>query len=138
MSKDCLFCKIANHDIKVEVIFENEQATAVLDVSPIAPGHSLILPKVHAENILDLDDRYVEGVFIVVKRVVAILKEVFDPAGFTIGINHGEASGQTVPHLHIHVIPRFEGDGGKSLHSVVHNIPTENVGALAQRIRNSI
>lgn len=133
---DCLFCKIGKKEISAEFVYEDEHAFGILDINPIAPGHSMIIPKVHSENLLDLPDVEIAGVFSAAKKMTKILKDVFSPAGFTIGINHGKVSGQVIDHLHIHIIPRFDGDGGKSVHSVVNNPPKESVAEIANRIRN--
>ena len=133
---DCLFCKIGKKEISAEFVYEDEHAFGILDINPIAPGHSMIIPKVHSENLLDLPDVEIAGVFLAVKKMTKILKDVFNPAGFTVGINHGKVSGQVIDHLHIHIIPRFDGDGGKSVHSVVNNPPKESVAETADRIRN--
>ncbi len=134
---DCLFCKIANKQISAEVVYEDENATAVMDVHPRAPGHVMVLPKVHAENILDLPDDKIEGVFKAVKNVTGILQKALSPDGFTIGINHGKVSGQTIDHLHIHIMPRWHSDMGGSIHSVVDNPPAESIEVMAEKIRNS-
>lgn len=131
---DCIFCKIANKEFAAEVVYEDAHATAVLDIHPIAPGHTMVLPKIHAETILDLDDTEVGPLFTAVKRVTALLNEAFHPDGFTIGINHGKWAGQAVDHLHIHVIPRWKTDGGKSIHSVVSNPPTESLTEIRKKI----
>ncbi len=131
---DCLFCKIANKEIPAQIIYESADATAVLDVNPRAPGHTMVLPKVHAKNILELPGEKIEGVFKAVKEVTNLLDKKLKPDGFTIGINHGKVSGQTVEHLHIHVIPRWNGDGGGSIHSVVDNSPKESL----EKIKNKI
>ncbi|MEX2033381.1 MAG: HIT family protein [Candidatus Colwellbacteria bacterium] len=131
---DCLFCKIAKKEIPVEVICENEEALSFLDVNPFVLGHALIIPKSHAENIGDLRDEEVGPVFQTVKKVTGMLKKALGPEGFTIGINHGRISGQSVPHLHIHVIPRYPGDGGGSIHSVVENRPKESVKETREKI----
>ena len=115
---DCLFCKIIKKEIPAEIIYEDNNAIGILDIHPLTPGHTMVLPKTHAENILDLPDDQVSPIFLAVKRVTEKLKNSHNPAGFTIGINHGRISGQVVDHLHIHVIPRFSGDGGKSIHSI--------------------
>ncbi len=133
---DCLFCKIRDKEIKAEFVYEDEHAFGILDINPIAPGHTMMIPKVHSENLLDLPDTEVGGVFLAVKRYTGILKKVFRPDAFTIGINHGRASGQVIDHLHIHIIPRFENDGGKSVHSVVSNPPKESLAEMALKIRN--
>lgn len=134
---DCLFCKIANKQISAEVVYEDEFATAVLDINPRAKGHIMVLPKVHAENILDLPDEKIDGVFKAVKNVTNILAKAFSPDGFTIGINHGSVSGQTIDHLHIHIIPRWFNDNGGSIHSVVNNPPKESLKEIADCIRSA-
>ncbi len=131
---ECVFCKMANKQLPAEVVYEDAVATAVLDIHPIAPGHTMILPKVHAENILDLPDASVGPLFMVVKKVTARLKEAFQPDGFTIGINHGKWAGQAVDHLHIHIIPRWKTDGGRSIHSVVSNAPQESLTEIRKKI----
>ncbi|PIZ44790.1 HIT family protein [Candidatus Wolfebacteria bacterium CG_4_10_14_0_2_um_filter_39_18] len=132
---DCLFCKIANKEIPAQIIYESADATAVLDVNPRAPGHTIILPKVHAENILKLPDDKIEGVFKAVKETTDLLNKKLKPDGFTIGINHGRVSGQIVEHLHIHVIPRWAGDGGGSIHSVVDNQLKESLEEIVKLIK---
>ncbi len=131
---DCLFCKIANKEIPSEVIYEDEAAIAFLDLNPLTLGHTVIIPKSHAENILDLPNEAVGPVFRAVRRVTEKLNKAFNPEGFTIGINHGRISGQTVDHLHIHVIPRYLGDGGGSIHSVVKYPPREDIKEVKEKI----
>ncbi len=131
---DCLFCKIANKEIPSEVIHEDAASIAFLDINPMTLGHAVIIPKHHAENILDLPDEAVGPLFQAVRRVTEKLNRAFNPEGFTIGINHGRISGQTVPHLHIHVIPRYPGDGGGSMHSVVRYPPREDIKEAKEKI----
>ncbi|MBI2025110.1 MAG: HIT family protein [Candidatus Harrisonbacteria bacterium] len=132
---DCLFCKIGRKEIASEVIYEDDFTLAFLDVHPKAPGHTMVIPKNHSENLLDLEDNLAAPVLLTVKKVTGILAKAFKPDGFTIGINHGRAGGQVVDHLHIHVIPRFSGDGGKSIHSVVDNPPKEPLKDIAEKIK---
>jgi len=134
--ENCLFCKIIKKEVSAEIIYEDSDSVAVLDVHPRAPGHAMILPKNHAENILDLTDEEIGGVFKAVKKVVAILNESLKPDGFTIGINHGKVSGQVIDHLHIHVMPRWLGDGGSSIHNVVDNPPKETLEEIKNKILN--
>lgn len=132
---DCLFCKIIKKEISAEIIFEDNSAIAILDIHPRYPGHTMILPKNHAENILELANGDIGDVFKAVKKVTEILNASLKPDGFTIGINHGKVSGQVIDHLHIHVMPRWRGDGGGSIHSVVDNPPKESMMQIANRIR---
>lgn len=137
MSDNCIFCNISKGTISSETIYEDNYVRAILDVHPIAPGHTMILPKNHAETILDVDDADASHIFLALKRVTAILKKSLNPDGFTIGINHGKWAGQVVEHLHIHVVPRWKDDGGKSIHSVVQNTPKESLTETKNRIINN-
>ena len=128
----CLFCKIVKKEIPVEVIYDNDFVLAILDINPCASGHTMVLPKVHVETILDLPE--VGSVFEAVKKVTGRLKKVFNPDGFTIGINQGRAAGQAIDHLHIHIIPRYKNDGGVSLHGVVDNPPKESLSSIKDKI----
>ncbi len=130
----CLFCGISGGEIPSEKIYENESVFAFLDIKPLSLGHTLIIPKDHSENILGLPDSAVEGLFLAVKHVTGMLEVALRPLGFTIGINHGKISGQAVDHLHIHVIPRYKGDNGGGLHSVVNSPPNEEIGVTRKRI----
>jgi len=130
----CLFCKIIQKEIPAHIIYEDNNVLGILDIHPQTAGHTMILPKVHAVNILELDDDKVGPVFGAVKKVTALLERSLKPNGFTIGINHGMASGQTVDHLHIHIMPRWFHDGGGSVHSVVHNPPKESLDKIKEKI----
>lgn len=135
MEANCVFCKIGAKEIKGEIIYEDEHAFAILDIVPRTKGHVMVIPKIHAPTLLDLPDGEIGPLFQAVKKVAARLKEVLSPDGFTIGINHGDVSGQTVKHLHIHVLPRWNGDKGTSIHSVVNNPPQEELSALAAKLK---
>jgi histidine triad (HIT) family protein len=131
---DCIFCKIGVKEIPSQMIYEDEHAFAILDITPRAPGHAMVMPKLHAATILELPESEIGPLFSAVKAVTAKLEKVMKPDGFTIGINHGDASGQTVKHLHVHVIPRWKNDGGGSIHSVVSNQPQEEIADIARRL----
>ncbi len=118
---DCLFCKIAKKEISAEVVYEDEAAMAILDIHPRAPGHAFVIPKAHAANLTELPDELIEPLFKAVKKVATLLKDKVKADGITVGINQGRASGQEVDHLHVHILPRFMGDGGGSVQSVVNN-----------------
>lgn len=134
----CLFCKIATKEIAAEIIFENDTALAFLDILPRAPGHTMVIPKHHAQNISKFPDESAGPFFQTVKNVVAKIEQALKPDGFTLGINHGKASGQEVPHLHFHIIPRWHGDGGGPIQRVVSNQPREDIKIIAERIRSAV
>ncbi len=133
---DCFFCKIINKEAPAEIVYEDADAVAFLDIHPKAPGHTMVLPKVHAETILDLPEEKVGRVFKAVKNVTELLNKTLKPDGFTIGINHGEASGRIIEHLHIHIMPRWLNDGGGSVHSVVDNPLNESLKEIKNKIIN--
>ena len=131
---DCLFCKIISKKQQAHIIYEDESSMAVLDIFPRSIGHTMVIPKTHAETILELPDDQIGKVFGTVKKVTQLLKDKLNPDGFTIGINHGKVSGQAIDHLHIHIIPRFKGDNGGSIHTVVDNPPSISLEEVNKKI----
>lgn len=136
MNMDCLFCNIANKSREADIVYEDEHVIGILDIFPRTPGHVMIIPKAHAETILDLPEGEVEPVFMAVRKMTAILQDALSPDGFTIGINHGKVAGQAIDHLHVHIMPRWHNDGGGSLHSVVGNPPKESLTDIKNKILN--
>ena len=90
----------------------NDSASvAVLDASPASPGHTLVITRTHVESIWDLDDDTAAALMVTVKSVARLLRDRLRPDGLTVRQNNGAASGQRIPHLHVHLVPRWEGDG---------------------------
>lgn len=108
---NCIFCKIAGGEIPTNAIYEDEDYKVILDMSPATKGHALILPKEHYGNIFELPEDKTASAFKLAKRMAGIMKEKLRADGFNIVQNNGETAGQTVFHFHIHLIPRYEGDG---------------------------
>lgn len=133
---DCLFCKIVQKKIPAETVFEDDDTLAFLDIHPVAPGHTLVIPKEHAETVIALSDRGTSALFLTVKRITATLEKALLPNGFTIGINHGRVAGQLVDHVHVHIIPRFADDGGGSVHTIVSNPPQESLRAIVRKLKS--
>ena len=104
----CIFCKLANKEIPTNIVYEDDDFIAMLDISQTTKGHTLVVPKKHAENIFELSLEDSEKVFVVVKKVTEILKEKLNPKGFNILSNNGKTAGQSVFHFHIHIIPRYD------------------------------
>lgn len=111
MNDNCIFCKIANGVIPSATIYEDDDFRAILDIAPAHKGHTIILPKKHADNLFALDEATASKLLPVAKKVACAVKKVTGCDGINILQNNGEAAGQTVFHLHVHVVPRFEGDG---------------------------
>lgn len=118
---DCVFCKIIKKEVPCKKIYEDSHCLAFLDINPCCKGHSVVIPKTHAELIFDLPDEISEKLMTAVKRVMQITNEKLKPDGFNVGWNSSKAGGQVVPHLHIHIFPRYSGDGGGSMHSIIKN-----------------
>ena len=105
----CIFCDIINNN-KQQFIYENEYCIAMLDEFPVSLGHALIIPKSHIKNYFDVPKEIKTKLWEVVDIVKEYLQSKYNCDGFNIGINNGEAAGQTIPHVHIHLIPRYFGD----------------------------
>lgn len=108
---DCLFCKIAAGEIPAAKIYEDEKFLAFLDITPVNPGHILVMPKEHYENILDVPAEVLQELILIVQKMVVLIKEKLSAEGINIGQNNFAAGGQSVNHLHFHVMPRYTGDG---------------------------
>ena len=108
---DCIFCKIASGAIPSATVYEDEDFRAILDIAPAHKGHVIILPKEHADNIFSLSEETASKLLPVAKKVAKAVKEVTGCDGINLLQNNGTAAGQSVFHLHVHVVPRFDGDG---------------------------
>ncbi|MDX1376151.1 MAG: HIT family protein [Burkholderiales bacterium] len=118
MPEECIFCRPQR-----EILAENAHAIAVFDSFPVSPGHSLILPRRHVATVWELDETEYAACYALVRVLKPVLEARFRPDGFNVGVNCGEAAGQSVWHAHIHVIPRFTGDTPNPKGGVRHVIP---------------
>lgn len=109
--EDCIFCKIIKKQIPSEIIYEDDKIFAFLDISPANPGHTLIVPKEHYPTIMETPEDVLKSLIVAVKKIAKAVKEGVGADGLNIGINTEKAAGQIIFHTHIHIIPRFEGDG---------------------------
>lgn len=111
MARDCIFCQIVAGRAPAEKVLETESVLAFLDLAPVHYGHTLVIPKKHYETLLDLPDELWLALGQVSRQVAQVLRQVLFATGFNIGMNNFAAAGQVVPHVHLHVIPRYHGDG---------------------------
>jgi len=111
--EDCIFCKIANGEIPSKTLFEDADFRVILDLGPATKGHALILPKDHADNLCELPDTTAAKVLVLAKKMVTTMSDKLQCDGFNLVQNNGQVAGQTVQHFHLHLIPRYEGDGQK-------------------------
>ena len=108
---DCIFCKIVAGDIPCHRIHEDDRVLSFLDIGPLSRGHSLIIPKQHHETLVTMPDDLAGACMEVVSRVGRAVAKVTGKSDWNVLQNNGAASGQEVPHVHFHVIPRSGGDG---------------------------
>src|SRR5699024_4957263 len=110
--EDCIFCKIINGEIPSAKVYEDEHIYAFLDISQVAKGHTLVIPKTHTENIYDTPPEVAKQLFARVPVIANAIKDLYEPIGMNILNNNEAPAGQTVFHLHIHLLPKYnEGEG---------------------------
>jgi len=123
MSDDCIFCSIVDGDIPSYTVYEDDDVMAFLDANPLAAGHTLVIPKAHHERVTDLSADLSRAVFDAVHDLTGRVENAVDAEATTIAVNNGTAAGQEVPHVHVHVVPRSESDGGRPIHALIEDRP---------------
>lgn len=137
MSDDCIFCAIVDGEIPSRTVYEDEETLAFLDANPLAPGHVLVIPKTHHERLNDLPEELAGAVLDALYQLVSPVETAVEAEGTTVAFNNGAAAGQEVPHVHGHIIPRFEGDGGGPIHAITGSRPDlsdEELDSIADNI----
>ena len=107
---NCVFCKIVNGDLPASLVLDDSEALVFLDVAPLAPGHLLLIPKIHYELISDMPEDECGRLLALVPRLGAALIKITGKVAFNVLCNNRKEAGQVVPHVHIHLIPRVAGD----------------------------
>lgn len=107
---DCIFCKIAAGEIPSATVYEDDDFRAILDLGPAAKGHTLVIPKSHSDNLLSVEPGTAAKALKVISKTANAIKEALGCDGINVVQNNGEAAGQTVMHLHFHIIPRYKND----------------------------
>jgi histidine triad (HIT) family protein len=111
--KNCLFCKIATNEIPSIQVYEDGFSLAFLDINPINPGHTLLIPKEHSRNIFDIKEESLKNMMPALKKISSVVKKSMGADGINIHINNEPPAGQVIFHTHIHIIPRFKDDNLK-------------------------
>ncbi len=128
----CLFCSIVAGDIPCSKIYEDESVFAFLDIGPVSEGHTLVVPKVHAENLQAGSAPDAEALMAAVYRIAPSIMKAVGADGYNLGMNHGECAGQDVMHTHLHIMPRKNGVS----RSFTKTHPSmEELTATAEKIR---
>ena len=135
---DCIFCKIAKMEIPAKIITETKNSVAFLDAFPLARGHTLVIPKRHYEKVQDMTDNDNSDLFNTVLKVISKVDKV---TGSTLlAIHNGKESGQEIPHVHVHLIPRQSNDLAGPVHVMFKNRPKlsdKELDELCTKIKNS-
>jgi histidine triad (HIT) family protein len=132
----CIFCQIVAGEVAAEIVHQTPGAVAFLDVFPAARGHVLVVPRVHAPTLVDLDDRALADLFLAVKEVQRKVRDALSPLGMNVGWNHGRPAGQHVFHLHVHVLPRYQ-EGGRGIQVMGTGGDRAEIPALAAALRGA-
>lgn len=131
----CIFCKVIAGEIPCYKVYEDKDTLAFLDIKPHAEGHTVVIPRKHAETIFDLGEAEMQMLMLVVRKTMIKIDSKLHPDGFNVGWNHAPAGGQVVPHLHLHIFPRYEKDGGGSMHSIIKNPGRKSVEEVAKMLK---
>ena len=134
-NENCIFCKIIAKEIPCDKIYEDDLFITFLDIHPHALGHCVVIPKKHRTDIFDLPTEEQKQLIPSVQHVMKKIQDVLHPTGFNVGWNNGKVAGQVVPHLHVHIFPRYESDGGDSMHAVIKNPGNKSVKEVAKLFR---
>jgi histidine triad (HIT) family protein len=131
----CLFCQIVQGERPSHTIFAGDGVVAFLDIFPCAPGHTLVIPRTHYGTLNEMPPEEVGRLFQAAAMVATKVQSALGATGYNLGINNGKAAGQEVFHVHVHIIPRYPGDGGGSMKSVAHFKGKESLEAIAAKLR---
>jgi histidine triad (HIT) family protein len=133
---DNIFAKILRGEMPAFSVYENEDCLAFMDVMPQSDGHTLVLPKLAAENLFDLDERAAAGLINTVQHVARGVRAAFEPDGIRIMQLNGTAAGQSVFHIHMHIVPVYE---GQPMAAQTRGMaPAETLEAHAEKIRKAL
>ena len=137
MAENCIFCKIARKEAEANIVYEDAEIVAFMDIRPVTEGHTLIIPKKHYVDIFDVPEELLEASYKVTKKIAIAVKKATKADGISIVQQNGKAAGQDIFHIHVHVIPRFE--GRKIPHFNELNVASrESLKRMAEEIKGSL
>ncbi len=134
---DCIFCKIIDGEIPSFKVFENEKTLAFMDINPVSPGHVLVIPKYHATDLMHIPTDWLKATVAMAQTVARAVDKTLNPQGINMLQSNGPAAGQSVFHLHVHVIPRAAGDKLRFNWGIAPG-DMDAIGAIAERIRANV
>ena len=136
MVSDCIFCKIVAGEIPASKVYEDDHFLAFLDISQVTPGHTLVIPKKHARNLLEMTPDETAALFNIVSRVTKKVESATQPQGMNIISNMEEIAGQSVFHTHVHILPRYSQEDDLKIDFIAHEPDFAPLAQLAKEISN--
>lgn len=136
MVSDCIFCKIVAGEIPASKVYEDDHFLAFLDISQVTPGHTLVIPKKHARNLLEMTPDETAALFNIVSRVTKKVESATQPQGMNIISNMEEIAGQSVFHTHVHILPRYSQEDDLKIDFIAHEPDFDRLAQLAKEISN--
>jgi len=138
MKSDCIFCQIVAGQLPACKVHEDNDTLAFMDIGPIIPGHTLVIPKLHVETLTAAPPAILQKLILVAQNIARAQLGAFQADGINVIQTNGRAAGQMVPHLHFHVIPRFANDGHHWNWKPRPYAKSEEMGALAEKIKGAL
>ena len=135
---DCIFCKIVKKEIPAKIIFETEKSLAFMDAFPLTKGHSLVVTKTHYEKVQDISKEDNADLFETVRRTISKVDKITDST--LLAIHNGKQSGQEIPHVHVHLIPRSSEDSAGPVHSMFSKLPKlsdKEIQTIYEKLKDS-
>jgi histidine triad (HIT) family protein len=138
MQPDCVCCKIVAGQIPAAKVYEDADAVAFMDIGPVAKGHTLVIPRLHADPLADTPPDVLQKLIVVVQKIVRAQSRALGCDGINVTQANGRAAGQVIPHVHFHVIPRFARDGCAANWMPGKYESPEEMNRYAERIRAAL
>lgn len=133
---DCIFCKIVTNEAPSYTVYEDEKTRAFLDINGATDGHTMVVHKKHGWSLSEYTPEELKDLWTTVQKVTAAIEKAFNTGILSIGINHKEPKG--VHHLHVHVIPRYEKDGGGVMQSLPKRARKEDLTVIMEKVRRCL
>lgn len=140
LKKDCIFCQIVEGKIKSKKVYDGPDGVAFLDINPRNPGHVLVIPRDHYQDIVDIPYDKAGELFKLVKKISIAVMKGMKADGITIAQSNGTASGQVIKHMHFHIIPRFSSEDPVSIEGIlpVKKIEEKEKGKIVKQIKSNL
>ncbi|MFV8211932.1 HIT family protein [Streptococcus pluranimalium] len=136
--ENCIFCQIVSGTIPSSKVYEDDKVMAFLDITQTTNGHTLLIPKKHVRNVLEMDQETAQDLFVQLPKIARAVQKATGAAGMNIINNNEEVAGQTVFHAHIHLVPRFDSNDGISINYTTHEPDFQALGTLSEKIAKEV